>query len=61
MALIWLYLRRVRNRLFHGGKFNLRTANPDRSSVLLEHTVTILMAAIFASPHKAGSPVAEPY
>lgn len=48
--LIFLYVRRVRNNLFHGGKFNGRFFDPERSRELLEHSITILMAAIFASP-----------
>ncbi|MBM3603933.1 MAG: hypothetical protein FJX25_04060 [Alphaproteobacteria bacterium] len=47
--LIFLYVRRVRNNLFHGGKFNGRFFDPERSSELLEHSITILMAAIFIS------------
>lgn len=49
--LIFLYVRRVRNNLFHGGKFNGRFFDPERSRELLEHSITILMAAIFMSPH----------
>jgi len=48
--LIFLYVRRVRNNLFHGGKFNGRFFDPERSRELLKHSITILMAAIFASP-----------
>lgn len=47
--LIFLYVRRVRNNLFHGGKFNGRFFDPERSSELLEHSIMILMAAIFIS------------
>lgn len=47
---IFLYVRRVRNNLFHGGKFNGRFFNPERSKELLEHSITILMAAIVMSP-----------
>lgn len=47
--LIFLYVRRVRNNLFHGGKFNGRFFDPERSRELLEHSITILMAAIFMS------------
>lgn len=48
--LIFLYVRRVRNNLFHGGKFNGRFFGPERSRELLEHAITILVAAIFLSP-----------
>lgn len=48
--LIFLYVRRVRNNLFHGGKFNGRFFDPERSKELLQHSITILMAAIFMSP-----------
>lgn len=47
--LILLYVRRVRNNLFHGGKFNGRFFEPERSRKLLEHSLTILMAALFMS------------
>lgn len=48
--LIFLYVRRVRNNLFHGGKFNGRFFDPERSRELLEYSITILMAAIVMSP-----------
>lgn len=48
--LIFLYVRRVRNNLFHGGKFNGRFFDPERSRELLEYSITILMAAIVLSP-----------
>lgn len=48
--LIFLYVRRVRNNLFHGGKFNGRFFDPERSKELLQHSITILMAAIVISP-----------
>jgi len=34
---------------FHGGKFNGRFFDPERSSELLEHSITILMASILIS------------
>ena len=46
---ILLYVRRVRNNLFHGGKFNGRFFEPERSRDLLQHSVTILFACIFKS------------
>jgi len=48
--LILLYVRRVRNNLFHGGKFNGRFFDPERSRKLLQHSITILMASILMSP-----------
>lgn len=48
--LVLLYVRRVRNNLFHGGKFNGRFFDPERSQKLLVHSVAILMACIFAMP-----------
>lgn len=48
--LILLYVRRVRNNLFHGGKFNGRFFDPERSTELLKHSITVLMAAIIMSP-----------
>lgn len=48
--LILLYVRRVRNNLFHGGKFNGRWFDPERSEELLRHSLTILDACRTASP-----------
>lgn len=44
-----LYVRRVRNNLFHGGKFNGRRFAPERSELLLRHSLTIHRACIDAS------------
>lgn len=41
-----IYVRRVRNNLFHGGKFNGRWFDPDRSEPLLRHSLTILTACV---------------
>lgn len=46
---VLLYVRRVRNNLFHGGKFNGRWLAPQRSSELLQHSLTILHACLAAS------------
>ncbi|MFC1833865.1 hypothetical protein ACFL2Q_03910 [Thermodesulfobacteriota bacterium] len=40
------YVRRVRNNLFHGGKFNGRWFAPERSEPLLRHSLAILKAVI---------------
>ncbi|MCC6948703.1 MAG: hypothetical protein IT539_13130 [Bradyrhizobiaceae bacterium] len=47
--LILLYVRRVRNNLFHGGKFNGKWFDPPRSEKLLRASLTILEACIEAS------------
>src|SRR3989344_3131329 len=41
---ILIYVRRVRNNLFHGGKFNGKWFEPQRSAELLRHSLTILDA-----------------
>ena len=46
---ILIYVRRVRNNLFHGGKFNGRWFAPQRSAELLSHSLTILRACLNAS------------
>lgn len=48
--LIFQYVRRVRNNLFHGGKFNGHWFEPERSELLLRHCLTILNASLEASP-----------
>lgn len=48
--LVLIYLRRVRNNLFHGGKFNGRWFAPERSEALLRHSLVILSACLQASP-----------
>jgi len=47
---LFLYIRRVRNNLFHGGKFNGHWFDPDRSEELLRHSITILQNAVNAVP-----------
>jgi len=40
-----LYVRRVRNNMFHGGKFPLNGEDGDRrNALLLEHSLTVLEA-----------------
>lgn len=45
-----LYVRRVRNNLFHGGKFNGNWFEPERSEPLLKHSITILDACVKTVP-----------
>ena len=47
--LILLYIRRVRNNLFHGGKFNGHWFEPERSEELITHSITILHKAVSLS------------
>ena len=47
---ILLCVRRVRNNLFHGGKFNGHWFAPERSKELLLHSLTILDACLRVSP-----------
>ena len=44
--LLLLLVCRVRNNLFHGGKFNGRWFEPERSEELLKHGLAILAACI---------------
>lgn len=39
---IFVLIRRVRNNLFHGGKFNRNWFEPERSEALLQHALIIL-------------------
>jgi hypothetical protein len=41
-----IYVRRVRNNLFHGGKFNGHWFAPERSEPLLRHSIAILAACV---------------
>ena len=45
-----LCVRRVRNNLFHGGKFNGHWFAPERSETLLRHSLSILDACLRSSP-----------
>lgn len=47
--LVLIYVRRVRNNLFHGGKFNGRWFEPERSEELMRHCIVILKACLEAS------------
>ena len=46
---VLIYVRRVRNNLFHGGKFNGRWFEPERSAELLRHSLTVLDACLAGS------------
>jgi hypothetical protein len=43
-------VRRVRNNLYHGGKFNGRWFDPDRSRDLIGHALIILRALVERDP-----------
>ena len=40
------YVRRVRNNLFHGGKFNGHWFAPERSELLIKHSLVVLEACV---------------
>lgn len=44
-----VYVRRVRNNLFHGGKFNGHWFAPQRSEELMHHSLIVLEACLDAS------------
>ncbi len=44
------YVRRIRNNLFHGGKFKGHWFEPERSEPLLRHSLVILSAVVEAAP-----------
>lgn len=44
-----LYIRRVRNNLFHGGKFNGHWFAPERSEMLMKYAIVVLNACLQAS------------
>jgi hypothetical protein len=44
------YVCRVRNNLFHGGKFKGHSFEPERSEPLLRHSLVILSACVEAVP-----------
>lgn len=47
--LLLQYVRRVRNNLFHGGKFNGRWFAPERSGPLIDSSIKILNACLQVS------------
>jgi hypothetical protein len=42
--ILFAHIRRVRNNLYHGGKFNGRWIDPDRSAALLTNALVVLGA-----------------
>lgn len=48
--LILLYVRRVRNNLFHGGKFSHEWIDPERSKRLIEAALVILRTSVDECP-----------
>lgn len=47
---LFQYVRRVRNNLFHGGKFNGHWFSPERSAPLLKCSLIVLRAAVEVVP-----------
>lgn len=45
-----IYVRRVRNNLFHGGKFNGHWFEPERSEPLLRYSLIIILACVESIP-----------
>ncbi len=48
---VLLLVRRVRNNLFHGGKFLPRDVTPERDRDLVRHSLTVLKACLRLHPH----------
>jgi hypothetical protein len=46
---VLLYVRRVRNNLFHGGKFSHSWIDPDRSARLIRASLEVLRACLVLS------------
>ena len=53
--LLLVLVRRVRNNLFHGGKFSAQWFDAIRSEKLLRHSLTILRECLAASPAVHGA------
>ena len=47
---LFQYIRRIRNNLFHGGKFNGHWFSPERSEHLMRAGLTVLKAAVEREP-----------
>lgn len=45
-----IYIRRVRNNLFHGGKFNGHWFDPERSEPLLRNSLVVLSCCMESAP-----------
>ena len=44
------HVRQVRNNLFHGAKFNAAWFDPERSALLMRHSLVVLDAVVHAVP-----------
>lgn len=49
------YIRRVRNNLFHGGKFNGHWFAPERSERLIQAGLVVLRAAVEVEPNVSAA------
>lgn len=49
-GILLMYVARVRNNLFHGGKFSRGWLDPERSEALLRHCLLILDCCLCLSP-----------
>ncbi len=52
---VLLYVRWVRNNLFHGGKFSPAHGGPTRNVALISHSLVILSACLALSPNVKGA------
>ncbi len=48
---LFVYIRRVRNNLFHGGKFNGHWFAPERSEKLMKSSLAVMLWAIELEPN----------
>ncbi len=48
--ILFAHIRRVRNNLYHGGKFNGRWIDPDRSQELIGKSLKVLRALVALNP-----------
>ena len=53
-ARVLLYVRWVRNNLFHGGKFSPAHGGPSRNVALISHSLVVLRACLALSPDVMG-------
>ncbi len=52
---VLLMVRRVRNNLFHGGKFVPQPDDQDRDKLLVQHSLTVLRACILLNDRVAAA------